>query len=164
MTSRVGAEPVDDEAAAAVREMRCTVLHPGSACGRLLVLDEPVSFWGGVSAAGEIIDRHHPQCGTSVTGRMLVMAAGRGSSSSSSVLAEQIRAGTAPAAILLAEPDAILVLGAVVAAELYGTHLPLLCLDPAELASLPPGGQARIDAAPEDGSIGGTTTLRVTMR
>ena len=56
----------------------------------------------------------------SCAGRILVMRAGRGSSSGSSVLAEAIRAGTAPAAIVLAERDAILAVGAMVAAELYG--------------------------------------------
>ena len=61
------------------------------------------------SASGEasiptpatLIDTHHPQRGASVTGRILVMPSGRGSSSSSYVLAEAIRAGTAPAAIVL---------------------------------------------------------------
>ena len=46
------------------------------------------------------------------------MPSGRGSSSSSSVLAEAIRAGTAPAAIVLGEADPILALGAIVAREL----------------------------------------------
>jgi predicted aconitase with swiveling domain len=59
------------------------------------------------------------------------------------VLAEQIRAGYAPAALLLAEPDGILVLGAIVAAELYGHRLPIVTLD---LSGLPAG--ARVRAAP----------------
>lgn len=100
--------------------MDLTVLVPGEAQGPTLVLDEPLSFWGGVDAAsGTIVDRAHPQFGTSITGRILVLPAGRGSSSSSSVLAECIRAGTGPAGIVLEVADPILVIGALVAAELY---------------------------------------------
>lgn len=94
--------------------------------GRALVLDEPLSLWGGVDpATGEIIDAHHPQRGANVAGRVLVMPAARGSSSSASVLAEAVRAGTAPVAILLAEPDLILAIGAAVAGELYGVRVPV---------------------------------------
>jgi uncharacterized protein len=102
-------------------------LVPGTAEGRALVLDEPLSFWGGVDPeTGDITDVRHPQHGASVTGRILVMPSGRGSSSSSSVLAESIRAGTAPAAIVLGEADPILALGAIVARELFGTTIPVI--------------------------------------
>jgi predicted aconitase with swiveling domain len=102
-------------------------LAPGEASGRVLVLDEPLSFWGGLDpATGRLIDAHHPQHGTMLAGRVLVMASGRGSSSSSYVLAEAIRAGTAPAAIVLDEPDAIVALGAIVAGELYGIDVPVV--------------------------------------
>lgn len=100
--------------------MGLTFLVAGTAAGVPLVLDEPLSFWGGVDpATGEITDRAHPQSGLRITGRILVMPGGRGSSSASSVLAECIRAGTAPAGIILEEPDPLLALGALVAAELY---------------------------------------------
>src|SRR5215216_7460285 len=102
-------------------------LVSGTAEGPVLVLDEPLSFWGGVDpATGDVIDVRHPQHGENVAGRILVMPSGRGSSSSSSVLAEAIRAGTAPAAIVLAEPDPILALGAVVARELYDVAMPIV--------------------------------------
>jgi len=98
----------------------------GVASGEALVLAEPLSFWGGIDpATGAVIDTHHPQRSANVAGRILVMPSGRGSSSSSSVLAEAIRAGTAPAAILLSEPDPILALGAIVARELYGRSVPV---------------------------------------
>ena len=101
----------------------------GTAHGSALVLDEPLSFWGGIDpATGDVIDVRHPQRGANVAGRVLVMPSGRGSSSSSSVLAECVRAGTAPAAIVLAEPDPILALGAIVAGELYGHALPIVVL------------------------------------
>jgi predicted aconitase with swiveling domain len=99
----------------------------GEAAGEVLVLEEPLSFWGGIDpASGDIIDVHHPQRGSNIAGKVLVMPGGRGSSSSSSVLAEAIRAGTAPAAIVLREPDPIVALGAIVARELYGVTVPVV--------------------------------------
>ena len=97
-----------------------TVLVAGAASGTALVLEEPLSFWGGIEPeTGRIIDRRHPQLGLEVTGRILVMPIGRGSSSSSTVFAEAIRRGTAPAAVFLHEIDPIVALGAVVAQRLY---------------------------------------------
>lgn len=109
------------------------VLVPGVATGEVLVLDEPLSFWGGLDPeTGALIDAHHPQVGSSLAGRVLVMPSGRGSSSSSYVLAEAIRAGTAPVAVVLGAADAIVALGAIVAAELYGIAVPVVVsADPA---------------------------------
>jgi uncharacterized protein len=108
--------------------------------GQALVLDESLSLWGGIDpASGEIVDAHHPQRGSNVAGRVLVMASGRGSSSSASVLAEAVRAGTAPAAIVIGEPDLILAIGSAVAEELYGTVVPVVVLQPAELAAIRDG-------------------------
>lgn len=108
---------------------RGRTLTGGEVTAEVLVLDEPLSFWGGMDPHdGRIIDRNHPQHGEVVTGRVLVMAAGRGSSSSSSVLAEAIRLGTAPAALVLGEPDAIIALGALAAAELYEHPVPIVVL------------------------------------
>lgn len=108
-------------------------LVPGAGAGDVLALAEPVSFWGGVDPeSGRIIDRWHPDRGIRVTGRILVMPSGRGSSSGSSVLAEAIRLGTAPAAIVLHAPDAILTVGALVAASLYDRHCPVVLAESEE--------------------------------
>jgi predicted aconitase with swiveling domain len=102
-------------------------LVEGHATGPALVLDEPLSFWGGLDpSTGEIVEAGHPQRGGVVTGRILVMPSGRGSSSSATVLAEAIRAGTAPAGIVLGESDDIIVIGALVATELYGVAIPVI--------------------------------------
>ncbi|MFN2544711.1 MAG: aconitase X swivel domain-containing protein [Actinomycetota bacterium] len=122
-------------------------LSPGTASGRALVLEEPLSFWGGVdTGTGRIIDARHPQTGASMTGRIVVMPSGRGSSSSSSVLAESVRARTGPAAILLARADPIILLGAVVARELYGTELPVVVLDRDGYALISDGDTVSVDA------------------
>ena len=118
---------------------------------KVLVLDEPLSLWGGMDpATGELIDAHHPQRGANLAGRAVVMRSARGSSSSASVLAEAVRAGTAPAAFLLAEPDLILAVGAAVAEELYGRMVPVIVLRADELAALPDGAEVRIGP---DGSV-----------
>ncbi|MFN2483935.1 MAG: aconitase X swivel domain-containing protein [Candidatus Limnocylindria bacterium] len=106
--------------------IRGRLIAPGAADGSALVLAEPLSLWGGIDpATGRIIDVHHPQRGASVAGRVLVMPSARGSSSSASVLAEAVRAGAAPVAIVLGEPDLILAIGAAVAEELYGVRMPI---------------------------------------
>jgi predicted aconitase with swiveling domain len=116
------------------------VLVEGSASGRTLILDEPLSFWGGLDpATGEIVEATHPQRGAIVTGRILVMPSGRGSSSSATVLAEAIRRGTGPAGIVLAEPDEIVVIGALVAEELYGVGTPVSLAAPTSFAALHDG-------------------------
>jgi predicted aconitase with swiveling domain len=76
-----------------MREAHCYV--PGTAEAEALVLAEPLSFWGGIDAAtGRVIDRFHPDLGTCISGRILVMPGGRGSSSASSILAEGLRLGS----------------------------------------------------------------------
>ncbi len=100
---------------------------PGAARGAALILSERLSFYGGVdSATGEIIDHAHPDRGKLIAGRILVAPGGRGSSSSSSVLAEAIRLGTAPAGIVLAHPDPIMVIGCLVARRLYDLSVPIM--------------------------------------
>ncbi len=132
-------------------------LHPGKGAGQPLALDSALSFWGGTDASGVIVDEHHPQRGARLVGRVLIMPAVCGSSSSSSVLAEHIRTGTAPAALVLGEPDAILIIGAWVAAELYGRSLPIVVLPAAELAALGgwPSGPVTVVAGTERATIDG---------
>jgi predicted aconitase with swiveling domain len=113
------------------------VLVGGHGSGPALVLDEPLSFWGGFDAGtGRLVEARHPQAGASVSGKVLVMPAGRGSSSSSSVLAEALRRGTGPVAIVLAEPDEIIVLGALVPNLLDGSAFPVVTLGADDYASI----------------------------
>jgi predicted aconitase with swiveling domain len=126
-------------------DVEARLLVPGFAHGEAAVLDEPLSLWGGMDpATGRVIDRRHPQLGRELAGKVLVMPSGRGSSSSSSILAEAIRAGTAPAAVLLQEPDPIIVLGAVVAEELYGRSIPVGVVGPGAIGD---GDVVQIDGS-----------------
>ena len=129
------------------------VVLPGLAHGPVLKLDIPVSFWGGVDHHGTIIDFHHPQHGLSLTGKVLVMEAGRGSSSSSSVLAELIRTNLGPVAIVLAEADVIIALGAIVGSELYDKQIPIIKLDISALETLTNGEIITVDNLGDRGVI-----------
>jgi predicted aconitase with swiveling domain len=136
------------------RRVCAEALCPGDGSGDILWLDEPLSFWGGTGlGTGVITDLHHPQHGVSLVGRVVVMGASRGSSSSSSVLAEQIRAAVAPAAILLSSRDAIVTLGALAAAEIYRTRLPILLLDEAAMVGLPRTGPVTVHAATSEACV-----------
>ena len=62
----------------------CASLAPGFGEGAPLHLAEPLSFWGGLDPkTGEIIDRFHPRWRDNIAGRVVLMPAGRGSSSGS---------------------------------------------------------------------------------
>jgi len=130
--------------------LRGRALHPGSSSGELLILDQPISFWGGVDHHGVIIDVHHPQCGVSVAGKVLVMTSGRGSSSATAVLAELIRAKKAPAAMIFTECDIILVIGALVSAELYQIQMPMVELTEELYAKIPKTGSISVEADNEN--------------
>jgi predicted aconitase with swiveling domain len=117
---------------------RGTPLIDGVAEGPLLRLAQPISFWGGVDPmTGRLTDPDHPQHGLAITGTVLALAGLRGSSSSSAIMLELLARGLAPAALLLAEPDAILALGVVVSREMGYGAIPVLALPAGEQASLP---------------------------
>jgi uncharacterized protein len=106
------------------------VLVSGQATGETLFLTAPISFWGGVSPeTGTIIEKRHPQFGLAMASKILMLPAAKGSSSGSSVLAEILRNGTGPAAIILGAPDAILGTGAMVAEALYSVVCPVIIVD-----------------------------------
>lgn len=127
------------------------VLHRGRANGRALVLTHPLSFWGGVDAVrGVVSDPRHPQHGATIKDRVLVLPATVGSSSSSAIMLELLRHGTAPAAILLGHVDAILPLGVVVADELGHATIPVLEVPLPLLRSIPDGATVRVEP---DGSV-----------
>jgi uncharacterized protein len=117
-----------------------TPLLPGIASGAVLKLEAPLSFWGGVDPkTGIILQVRHPQCGTSIAGRILCLPATIGSSSSSAVLLELIRGGNAPSALVMGAPDAILLIGCLVAREMGWEAPPAFELSATAQAGLPEG-------------------------
>ena len=126
----------------------------GSAQGRAIVLAEPLSLWGGLDPqTGTIIDTRHPQFGRSLAGRVLVMPSGRGSSSSSSVLAETLRAHTGPAAVVLRDADEIILVGCLVIQLLDRVTVPVVQVDDYSYRRFEDGAEVTI-------ALDGTLTVR----
>ncbi|MGO9744118.1 MAG: aconitase X swivel domain-containing protein [Roseiarcus sp.] len=129
---------------------RATTLVRGEGAGAPLRLDEPLSFWGGLDPLTRVIlDRWHPQAGQCVAGRALLMPSGRGSSSGSAALAEALRLGVSPAAILMLKRDPIVVVGALAAAELYRCGRPVVLASPDDWQRLAAARRIAVKAAEE---------------
>jgi len=127
------------------------VIIRGKARGKALVSHEPLSFWGGYDwKTGEIIDRRHRLSGSIAKDKILAVPFTRGSSTTTAVLLEAIRAGTAPAAILTTDTDFFFALASVVAEELYRTPLPLIALAQSDFATLRTGDELLLK---EDGKV-----------
>ncbi|MBX2823830.1 MAG: DUF521 domain-containing protein [Gammaproteobacteria bacterium] len=106
-----------------------TALVQGSASGSLLVSTTGLSFWGGVDPqTGVVIDQHHPLAGNRLTGKILAVPGGRGSSSGSGALIELLLNNQAPAALIFTDPELILTLGVLVAETLFQKSIPVLCV------------------------------------
>lgn len=119
-------------------ELKAEILLPGhTVAGVCLALTAPISFWGGVDpASGAIIDARHPERGRNIAGRILALPGTIGSSSASAVLLELVHAGRAPTALLMDAPDAILLLGLVVAREMGWSTPPAFRLPAADQKAL----------------------------
>ena len=112
----------------------------GRAEGHALVTHESLSFWGGYDFhTGEIIDKRHPLTGVCAAGRVLAVPFTKGSSTTTAVLLEAVRAGTAPAAILTTGVDAFVALASIVAGVMYGKSFPVVALDPRDFEALETG-------------------------
>ena len=120
----------------------------GEAQGEALVTHDALSFWGGYDFhTGEIIDRHHPLAGIRASGRILAVPFSKGSSTTTAVLLEAVRAGTAPAAIVTTGVDAFFALASNVADVMYAKTFPVIALDASDFALLTTGERLAIDVS-----------------
>lgn len=123
----------------------------GEAEGSALVTQDALSFWGGYDfSTGEIIDRRHPLSGVCAAGRILAVPFSKGSSTTTAVLLEAVRAGTAPAAIVTTGVDAFFALASIAADVMYGKSFPVVALDATDFARLRTGDRLVIR---RDGTI-----------
>jgi predicted aconitase with swiveling domain len=121
------------------------VIIPGEARGQALVSREPLSFWGGYHwKTGEITDRRHMLSGAIARDKILAIPFTRGSSTTTAVLLEAIRAKTAPAAIITTDIDFFFALASVVADELYRAPLPLVSLAESDYRQLKTGDEVQL--------------------
>jgi hypothetical protein len=127
------------------------VLVAGTAEADVLASDEPLSFWGGYDAkTGELIDRRHPLAGENAAGKILAVPFTRGSSTTTAILLEAVRLGTAPAGIVTAQVDSFLALASIVADELYGRPIPVVALSREDFSVLRTGQRIKLG---EDGRV-----------
>ena len=123
----------------------------GEAQGPALVAHEPLSFWGGFDfKSGEIIDRRHPLAGARAAGSIFAVPFSKGSSTTTAVLLEAVRAGTAPAAIVTTGVDAFFALASIVARTMYDKSFPVVSIDATDFATLVSGQPIRVE---RDGTI-----------
>ncbi|KAF2009006.1 hypothetical protein BU24DRAFT_89696 [Aaosphaeria arxii CBS 175.79] len=121
------------------------VIVPGSASGKLIVSQTPLSFMMGVDpVTGMIVDHHHPLQGRIIKDQILAIPRGRGSCSGSGVILELLMQGKGPAAFIFSKAEEILTLGVLVAKVLFEKSIPIIVLDEAVFATLSDGETAHI--------------------
>jgi len=119
-------------------ELKGRVIKSGTAAGVALVSSLAIGFLGGVDPeTGVVIEPGHPLHGQCVTGRVLVFPTGKGSTVGSYTLYRMARAGTAPVAIVNAESEAIVAVGAIIG------DIPMV--DQVDIAQIRTGDRVRID-------------------
>jgi hypothetical protein len=122
------------------------VLVAGSASGLALLLDEPLSFWGGFDPLnGEIIDVHHPQFGRHTTDSVLFIPESRGSAGTPGAIAEALRNGSGPVAFVLGKRDVNISVGVMVANRLYHLDVPVIEISQSLIRQVSNGDKIRID-------------------
>ncbi|OGD53422.1 hypothetical protein A3K81_04665 [Candidatus Bathyarchaeota archaeon RBG_13_60_20] len=114
----------------------------GRAEAEALVSAEPVSFYGGVDpVTGCVTEPGHCCCGEKVSGKVFVFPRGKGSTVGSYVIYRMKKLGTAPAAVINTETDAIIATGCVI------SDIPLVDkLDKDPITSIRTGARVRVDA------------------
>ena len=91
-------------------------VHAGRANGPALVSAAPIGFLGGVDPdTGIVLEPGHPLHGKSVAGSILVFPTGKGSTVGSYTILRLARSGHAPAAMINAQSEAIVAVGAIIA-------------------------------------------------
>jgi len=119
-------------------ELKGRVIKAGRAEGLALVSPEPVGFLGGVDPeTGVVVEPGHALEGQCVAGRVLVFPTGKGSTVGSFTLYWMARAGTAPAAIVNTESEAIVAVGAIIGG------VPMV--DQIDIALIQTGDRVRVD-------------------
>jgi len=92
------------------------MIKSGRAEGRALVSPAPIGFLGGVDPdTGIVLEPGHPLQGQSVAGKVLVFPTGKGSTVGSYTILRLAHNRVGPAAIINAESEAIVAVGAIIA-------------------------------------------------
>ena len=97
--------------------IKCRKISKGQAQGEVIITKDSISFLGGVDPnTGMIIDPNHELYGRTISGKILVMPSGKGSTVGSYVIYQMHKNNTAPLAIIALEAEPIIATGAIMAA------------------------------------------------
>ena len=113
----------------------------GKVIGEALVTSHAISFYGGVDPeTGEVVEKDHELEGQSVSGKVLVFPNGKGSTVGPYILYQLAKADPprAPTAIINAECEAIVAVGAII------SEIP--CVDKIDLSKIKTGDKVEVDA------------------
>lgn len=114
------------------------IIKEGRARGTALVSPEPIGFLGGVDPeTGLVVEKGHPLEGQSVVGRVLVFPTGKGSTVGSYTLYRLAKKGLAPAAIINAQSEPIVAVGAII------SDIPMV--DQVDIGQIATGDQVSIE-------------------
>jgi phosphomecalonate degydratase small subunit len=137
-SSSQATHPHSSSEPAATQPLRGRIIKAGAAEGVALVSPAPIGFLGGVDPeTGLVVEPGHPLEGQCVAGRVLVFPTGKGSTVGSYTLYRMARAGTAPAAILNADSEAIVAVGAII------SDIPMV--DQLDITLIETGDRVRVD-------------------
>jgi predicted aconitase with swiveling domain len=96
--------------------IKCRKISKGHAKGEVIVTKDPLSFLGGVDPkTGIIIDSTHELYGKKISGKILVIPSGKGSTVGSYVIFQMAKNKTAPSAIISLKAEPIIATGAIMA-------------------------------------------------
>ena len=102
------------------------VIKQGYAEGDAIVSHEPIGFLGGVDGTtGIVTEKGHPLYGKCVAGKVLVFPTGKGSTVGSYVLYQLAVNDCAPVAIINAESEPIVAVGAIISDIPMVDHMPI---------------------------------------
>jgi predicted aconitase with swiveling domain len=114
------------------------IIKEGRAQGTALVSPEPIGFLGGIDPeTGFVVEKGHPLEGQSVAGRVLVFPTGKGSTVGSYTLYRLTRKGLAPAAIINAQSEPIVAVGAII------SDIPMV--DQVDIGQIATGDQVSVE-------------------
>jgi predicted aconitase with swiveling domain len=96
--------------------INCRKISKGHAQGEVIVTKDSISFLGGVDPkTGVIIDSQHELYGKKISGKILVIPSGKGSTVGSYVIFQMAKNKTAPTAIISLKAEPIIATGAIMA-------------------------------------------------
>lgn len=99
-----------------VHLIKCRKISRGKAEGEVIISHDPLSFLGGVDPdTGIVIDRGHHLYQKNISGKVLVIPSGKGSTVGSYVIFQMAKNNTAPLAIIAKEAEPIIATGTIMA-------------------------------------------------